>query len=297
VSNPRAALRPRPKVAEGNDLLYHYLQKTLLEEDVEQFRLLTSRLIVALGVWLPPLAYERYPLLVPYAVRDPKCRGDRSRQLPDEWGTPDAAGQFRDDNSLVKGIPRSLEVQNPNNRLLHRKRLGTSFVASHVWRKLVDGRDAPRDRRTYSFGPNLVWLPSQLSKLSDREDSFVQTFLQAVSIKIYRSLHSDGALADIVEPIWAQLPVRELPAEIALPPIEQLNFFRFDEAWLSRRIRTLGIVVRALDLATLGAEIDTKVVARRYGNGLMKLAPSQVAALRFDLASYLRAVSVEPAPA
>src|SRR5215210_6938472 len=146
-----ARSRKAGKASDGNDLFYHYFQKTLLEEDAEQFRLLAARLVSGLGVWLSPNVYQRYPLLVPYAVRDPKCRGDRRRKIADEWGSPDAKGQFRDDNSLVKGIPRSLEVENPGNRLLHRKRLGTSFVASHVWRKLADGSDAPRDRRTYSF--------------------------------------------------------------------------------------------------------------------------------------------------
>jgi hypothetical protein len=290
MPNAPSAPRPRAKVAEGNDLLYHYLQKTLLEEDVEQFRLLTSRLIVSLGVWLPALAYERYPLLVPYSVRDPKCRGDRRRQVPDAWGEPDAKGQFRDDNSLVKGIPRSLEVENPDNKLLHRKRLGTSFVASHVWRKLVDGRDAPRDRTTYSFVPNLVWLPSQLSKLSDREDSFVQTFLQAISIRIYRGLPLAPAIAQIVEPIWAKLPVRELPPGIELPSVGKLNFFRFDEVWLRRRLRTLATVVGALDLVMDGGNIQTKVVARRYGDGLKRLAPAGIAVLRSELTEYQRAV-------
>jgi hypothetical protein len=49
------------------------------------------------------------------------------------------------------------------------------------------GSDAPRNALTYSFLPNLVWLPSQLAKLSDREGSFVQT-LAAVSRRIYRGV-------------------------------------------------------------------------------------------------------------
>src|ERR1700675_4401590 len=98
--------RRRRKLGEGNVLMYHFFQKTLLEADAEQFHALTARLVVALGVWLPPEAYQRYPVLVPYAVRDPKCRGDKRRGDPDQWGAPDVRGRFRDDNSLVKGVPR-----------------------------------------------------------------------------------------------------------------------------------------------------------------------------------------------
>jgi hypothetical protein len=50
-----------------------------------------------------------------------------------------------------------------------------------VWRELVPSGHASRVRETYSFVPNLVWLASQVSKLSDREGSFVQTYLQALS--------------------------------------------------------------------------------------------------------------------
>ena len=283
--------RKRGAVAEGNDLLYHYFQKILLTEDAEQFRLLTTRLVVALGVWLPPTAYQRYPVLVPFAVRDPTCRGSIRHGRPDQWGGADAEGQFRDDNSLVKGVPKSLPVQNSNNELLHGKRLGTSFVASHVWRKLADGTDGPRRRVTYSFLPNLVWLPSQLSKLSDREGSWVQTYLQALAVQVYRDLPLAPALQTIVTPIWAQLPLRSEARGLALPDADSLNYFTFDEGWLSRRIRTLTSVVRALEEVSDGRRPEGKVVATRYAPALAELPPSDVEALRRDLTGYLQAVA------
>src|SRR5438874_1410604 len=124
---------------EGNDLIYHFLQKTLLESHFEQFRELSARLIGELGIWLPLGAYKRFPLLVPYAVRDPSSRGNRSKGIPDQWGAPNADGYFRDDNSLIKGLPRSLAIRNPSNALVHGRYVGTSFVASHVWRELASG--------------------------------------------------------------------------------------------------------------------------------------------------------------
>ena len=46
--------RTRRLTLDGNHLLYHFLQKTLLESDAEQFRQLASQLIAALGIWLSP---------------------------------------------------------------------------------------------------------------------------------------------------------------------------------------------------------------------------------------------------
>jgi hypothetical protein len=99
-----------------------------LEENPEQFKDVVRGLILGLGVWLPPAAYERFPLLVPYAVRDAACRGDRRRGIPDQWGAPDSSGRFRDDNSLIKGIPRSLMVTNPSRRLSVRTSLRRSML-------------------------------------------------------------------------------------------------------------------------------------------------------------------------
>jgi hypothetical protein len=284
VARKSARLKP----IEGNDLLYHFFQKTLLEEDAEQFHALTTRLVTSLGVWLPPEAYKAYPLLVPYAVRDPKCRGDRRKGLPDEWGAPNAAGLFRDDNSLIKGIPRSLAVVNPANRIMHGRKLGTSFVAAHVWRKLADGGDAPRNPLTYSFLPNLVWLPSQLAKLSDREGSFVQTLLQAISRAIYRDVELSPDVAQFAEAAWALLPTRESMPD--LPDLSSLNFFALDESWRQRRIKTLKIVAEAVAASGSGTAHSGKVVSSRYGAGLALLPPSSTADLAASLAGYLSAV-------
>ena len=96
-------------------------------------------------------------------------------------------------------------------------------------RKLANGSDAPKHRLTYSFAPNLVWLPAQLAKLSDREDSHVQTLLQALSRRIYQPLELQPALGEIVEPIWDQLPERTDPDVGNLPDIGTLNYFAANE--------------------------------------------------------------------
>ena len=54
-------------------LLYHYLQKDLFETDIWLFQMLTTRLVVSLGVWIHPSVYMRIPIAIPYAVVTPRA--------------------------------------------------------------------------------------------------------------------------------------------------------------------------------------------------------------------------------
>jgi hypothetical protein len=286
--------RARRLTVEGNHVLYHFLQKTLLESDAEQFRQLTSRLVAALGIWLSPDVYRRYPLLVPYAVRDPTCRGDRAKGIADQWGAPDSAGLFRDDNSLIKNLPRSLSVENPSNRLFDKRYMGTSFVASHVWRELVPRGHASRERLTYSFVPNLVWLPSQVSKLSDREGSFVQTFLQGLSWSIYRHVALTPKLEVLVEPIWERLSLRPEAHDVELPDPSTLNYFRSDPKWVARRVSTLQLVIRSLEAVREGGRPAQKTVSTRHTDGLSAISVESASQLLSELNTYSEAVEESP---
>jgi hypothetical protein len=193
------------------------------------------------------------------------------------------------DNSLIKGIPRSLSVRNASNRLVDNGRIGTGFVAAHVWRRLSDGSDAPRNPMTYSFLPNLVWLPAQLAKLTDREGGFAQTLLQAISLALYRDVALSPRLAAFVDPVWDALPVRDEVAEIEVP-LDRLNLFAFDHAWLERRRRTLSTVEESLAAVGTGGPATSKVVSSRYGDGLNALDRAAVAHLHESLSSYREAI-------
>ena len=160
---------------------------------------------------------------------------------------------------------------------------------------MADGTDAPRDRTTYSFVPNLVWLPSQLSKLSNREGGFVQTFLQALSVKIYRTVPIERQLRHLVEPIWELLPERDEASIVTLPNVADLNYFKFDEKWLTRRVRTLDGVVQALTDVCAGTAPLKKVVATRYGEGLGGVKSTAAAKLRDELSAYRNAVMTDSA--
>lgn len=154
-------------------------------------------------------------------------------------GAPDASGRFGDDNSLIKGVPRSLPVTNPANALLNGSRVGTGFVAAHVGRKLTDGPDAPKSEATNSFLPNLVWLPRQLAKLTDREGGYAQTLLQAVSLELYRRQPLKPKLAAFVAPIWGNLPVRDEVGEIDIS-LGRLNFSFARESLFLVNLRPLA---------------------------------------------------------
>lgn len=100
------------KTVHGDDLLYRFLSELFAEES-EELREVQQLMLISMGIWFPPEAYRRWPVMIPWVVRDPKCRKGPSG---DEWASPDADGYQRDDNSMIKGLPRSLAIQAPAQR-------------------------------------------------------------------------------------------------------------------------------------------------------------------------------------
>jgi hypothetical protein len=266
------------EIQTGN-VLYHFLQHDLDRADPELFRRLTAQLVSRLGIWLAPSVYSRLPLVVPYARRDSLSRGNRAACLPDQWGAPDDRGYFRDDNSLVKGIPRSLPVSS-SFPLYHSRRLASGFVASHVWRTIASPEGAARNPFTYSFVPNLVWLPAQVAALSDREGSFVQHYLQRISLDIYRRCPVNAGHRGLIDKIWQLLPTPSKAGEERLPGIETLNYFHPTEAFFIRR---QSMILRVAGAMASGVPTG-KVVSTRYTEGI----PGVATGARQELASFLR---------
>lgn len=286
---PRSALgsKPRSRIArpiEGSTILYHYLQKDLLNNDIWLFQMLVARLIVALGIWLSPEIYSRLPIVLPFAARDPHARGNVLKRIPDQWGSAAPSGLFRDDNSLVKGLPRTLLVRGRGLTLYDGRQIGGGFVASHVWRE-TEAQLAARHPMLYSFVPNLVWLPTDVAKLSDREGSFVQSYLQALSLKIYRRQEVSAGVREFAEQAWAFLPAPAGVPQQGLPNLSDLNFFMPSVGWIDRRIRRVEEVVAALDKVEANEPLG-HVVASRYGPSLMEVPAKVRQSLRQRLAEY-----------
>jgi hypothetical protein len=278
------ARRRQTREIDGNHVLYHFLQKGLLQEDVWLFQMLTARLVASLGIWLPVEAYAIMPILTPHAVRDNTCRKDIKAGRPEAWGSPNGEGYFRDDNSLIKGVPTALTIESRFSEY-NGSRMGRGFVASHVWRKRTDGGSAPQHALTNSFIPNLVWLPTQVAKLSDREGSFVQTYLQAISKKVYHSVPVSIHQQDTIARAWQLLPDPSgIPLQ-GIPRVDELNFFEYSEEFMVSRLRSIRKVQELVACAT--RRRAGPKVSKRYNEGLALMNPVQLEPLNEFLSTYL----------
>jgi hypothetical protein len=272
---------------DGNHIIYHYLQKHLQKADVRLFRSLVARLIGSLGIWFSPRIYASLPVLLPHVIRDPSCR-PRRRGEPDEWGVPDGDGYCRDDNSLVKGLPRSLYVRSSRNPLYNGRQVGNGFVASHVWRSVDTGRRAAKLGWTNTFIPNLVWLPTQVAKLTDRAGSFTQAYLQALSYKLYRRAAFPTALQPWVEAGWRYLARPAGFSEEDLPSPEDLSFFEESDRFVKKR---LSVVTRTRD--GLLSLVDSDLILLKpssYSKGLKRRDLQKTRPLGHRLSLYLSAI-------
>ena len=130
-----------------------------------------------------------------------------------------------------------LPIKSPNISVYDGRKVGTGFVASHIRGKVTaDGNCfiSSRHHMLNSFVPNLVWLPVQVSKLTDREGSFAQKLLQAISYEIYK----DISLPEELRCVWETLAPPEDRTKVKIDS-KQLNFFSVSDNWLTKRIDSL----------------------------------------------------------
>lgn len=253
---------PKRMRIDGQNILYHYLQKVLLEEENALSRELITHLLTDLSIWIPPNLYRKLPVLLPYVVRDPSCRRN-SDTGEDEWGAPSKSGFLRDDNSLIKGIVRSFRIRSPRVAPYDGLKLGTGFVASHIWGKIEIEGETMISSRHYllnSFVPNLVWLPVQISKLTDREGSFAQRLLQAFSHSIYEGIR----MPEEISRLWRYLPFQK-DLRIEEVNLTKISSFIVPEKWIRKRSASLLSEIETI-LSVDGADLGSKekVKSRRY---------------------------------
>jgi hypothetical protein len=268
---------------DGQNVLYHYIQKSILKE--EQFsKELLKHLVFDLSVWIPENFYRRLPIILPYVVRDNSCR-IKKPSGEDEWGSANSNGFLRDDNTLLKGVVRSFPIKSMKISAYDGMRLGKGFVASHIWGKIKIGNSvmiSSRHHMLNSFVPNLVWLPVQISKLTDREGAFAQKLLQAISYRIYRGINLPQNILDF----WNALPrPKDLP-NINVD-LKHVNFFAVPDEWLTKRIEGLISEIDAiLQIDLLGPDSTCKVKSRRYLPTLRKIPLEQRLELNKWLSRY-----------
>jgi hypothetical protein len=254
-----------------------------LAEDSLELQAVIRTAILKLGIWIDPKIYRVRPHLVPFAVRDAQSRSKANRLGTETWGAPDDRGYFRDDNTLIKNWVKSFAVASPEP-LYEGRRIGNGFVACHVWRGLIDERPLHADPLLNSFVPNLVWLPSDLARLSDRVGSYTQRLLQVVSRRLYADCEFSGPLADYVMESWRRLPPPDEPPEVTF---DSLSFFSHDTAALARKHDSLNGVVQGILMVRDGQ--SGRVYSKRYGEGLGELSKETLDELLGFLTPYLDA--------
>lgn len=209
------------KLLDGDNVLYHYFKQDLITEESPESQALVRKLLRNLSIWLPIKIYQKLPVLLPFVVRDSRCR-KAVNKIAEEWGTCNTDGYFRDDNTLIKSIPRSFKITG-KNRTYNGCKLGKSFVASHIWRIVPDSSKlASEDPHLNSFILNLVWLPRQISKFTDREGSFAQKYLQTLSYSVYHDVKIDSKKRKFVDNIWNRIST-DSDISIDSDDIENLN--------------------------------------------------------------------------
>jgi hypothetical protein len=248
--------------ADGQNIIYHYIQKSLTTEEDEFTKELIRHLLLNLSIWIPTSFFIRLPIILPYVVRDNSCR-IKTVNGHDEWGSANSKGFLRDDNSLLKGIVRSFPIDSKTIPAYNGKKLGNGFVASHIWGKVTVDNNCLISSRHYmlnSFVPNLVWLPVQISKLTDRDGSYAQRVLQKMSCQIYKNV----ALPSELQKIWNFLPCPKSLPEISFN-LEQINYFDVSNEWLNKRIKGLISEINSIISIDNNKDVSmTKVKSSRY---------------------------------
>jgi hypothetical protein len=252
-------------MTDGENIIYHYIQKTLLSDNVsdEFSKELIERLIIDLSIWFPPDVYQQVPILLPFVIRDNSCRKKKPNSSKDEWGCSNEAGFLRDDNSLIKGIIKTFFVDGRRVKDYNNKKLANGFVASHIWRKLQVNEDklASTYEKTNSFIPNLVWLPKQISKLTDREGSYAQNLLKTISYKIY---FDHDNTTPFKQDIWIELNNPQTLTKTNID-VSQLNYFKIPNIWVDKkRNGVLGEMQIIKNVITNGTVNSEKVKCSSY---------------------------------
>lgn len=267
------------KTVDGENILYHILQKQIIQafdafNPPDHVKYMIEQLMLWGNVWFRPETGVQIPILLPYVVRDSSCRRKNPATGRDSWGTSNARGVLRDDNSLIKSIPRALKIQSAFSEMNGRT-VGNGFVASHIWMSMrTRSGHACEWECANSFIPNLVWLPKQLSKLTDIDGSYAQQFLKYISGMLYKpKTSSDPVLASI----WEELNVPSIKPISAID-LDKLNYFQHDINWLSSRKSSLADALQSiLDTIHFGASktirsssryiSSLKIVLKSMSNG------------------------------
>jgi hypothetical protein len=266
--------------------VYRYLSEGLRGPNADDFMRVTIDLIQDLGIWWSPTIYAMLPVMVPWCIRDRTCRYD---QGPESWGAPRDDGYLRDDNSIIKKLPLSLVISGPTESRYSGQKPWRGFTACHIWRDLPDGTMAGADPWLYSFVPNLVWLPTWLAPLTDRQGGDIQAVLQRTSIALFGDVEVPESLRGYTSASWSKLPPPGRGIGIAT---ERLQKFEPVSSFFSRRLNSLDNFVSGCDQVLDDRLLTRKLICSRYTEGLPTLDRADIRQFRNAMDDYRRACSV-----
>ena len=124
--------------------------------------------------------------------------------------------------------------------------------------------------------------PLEVSKLTDREGSFAQKLLQAISYEIYK----DISLPEELRCVWETLAPPEDRTKVKIDS-KQLNFFSVSDNWLTKRIDSL---ISEIDIILSVSKTDYiktgKVKSHRYLPTLKQIPSEQTQDMNDWLSKY-----------
>jgi len=221
--------------------------------------------------------------LLPWVVRRRQVQGKPPKGVPDEWSSPDAHGFLRDDNSLIKAIPRALTITGPKGSHVQDARMGSEFVASHIWRVVHHSDLASRHPLLNSFTP--TWCGYQ-----DRSRSYPIGKEASSSnpggyvLQGLRNAPVLPHLSDVVEQAWEMIP--QPIVELETVQSQRPELVQATPSFFSTRLSRLESVVAALDAIDAGLALGERVVTRRYAAGLPLVPSAARSALRVHLEQF-----------
>lgn len=267
-----------PRRIDGGNAIYHYLQKIVMPRDDAFSRELVLRLVVDLSIWLPVELYRAVPVLLPFCVRDSSIRAR-------EWGSANPQGYLRDNNSILKMLVSHYAIHSPRFASYHRAARGRGFVASHAWRWVrLDGKRqmATAHPLTYSFVPNLAWLPAQIARLTDHEGSYAQQVLQAVACALYAGA-AEGQ-PPFLSAVWAGLKPPEVQVEV--DPALLSTYAVSARSITIRRNNLLREIAAVEQTVSSGVAAERSPRSFRYLASLAQLPREQAEGMLAWLAAY-----------
>ena len=193
---------------------------------------------------------------------------------------------MRDDNSIIKKLPLPLLISGGQDSTYHGRKPWRGFTACHIWRDLPDGELAGADPWLYSFVPNLIWLPSWLAPLTDRQGGDIQAVLQRTSIALFRGVEVKRAVGGYAALAWRRLPAPPPGERLVL---DRLQKFEAGRPFVSRRLNYLDKFVKGCDEILNGRSLDRKLICTRYTEELPTLNHGDILRFRNAMDEYRQA--------